>query len=161
MPDTLNADEALEIAVRIEQKGEAFYQAAAAAMRDDDVKRLLDALAQWESCHQDTFSRMRESSSGSDAGLTPSDRRDEAGKYLRALTECCPMLSDEPSEAQLTGNESAKEVLQMAADLEKGTILLYVGLRDLVAGSAERQQMDQILHEEMEHLAMLSKGMRS
>ena len=161
MPNVLNADEALEMAVRIEQKGEAFYRAAAAAVHDDDVKRLLRALAQWESCHYDTFSRVRDSSSRSGAGLGPSDLRDEAGKYLRALTQCYPILSGEHSEAQLTGSESAKEVLQMAIDLEKATMLLYVGVRDLLSGSAETQEIDQIIHEEMNHLTMLSEGMRS
>ena len=161
MPGTMNADEALEMAISIEQKGEAFYRAAAAATQDEDLKRLLRALAQWESGHRDTFSRMRDKPSMSGAAESASDLREQAQKYLWALTEYCPMLSDDDSEAQLTGSESAKEILQVARDLEEATILLYVGVRDLASGPAEKQQIDQIIHEEMRHLTMLSEGTRS
>ena len=161
MPDTVSADEAFEMAMRIEQRGEAFYRAAAAATHDDDVKRLLRALAQWEGTHRDTFSRMRDNPSRSGAVPSPSDLRDQAEKYLWALTKCCPALSGDDSQVQLTGSESAKEVLQVALDLEKATILLYVGVRDLVSEPAEKQQIDQIIHEEMRHVTMLSTGTRS
>jgi len=57
---------------------------------------------------------------------------------------------------KLTGKESIGEILKTAIGLEKDSIVFYLGIKDLVAPDLGRGRIDEIIHQEMGHIATLS-----
>ena len=58
--------------------------------------------------------------------------------------------------AQLQGNETTKELLQMAIGLEKDSIVFYQGLRESLPSADAQVGVSEIIAEEMQHIALLA-----
>ena len=50
-----------------------------------------------------------------------------------------------------------KQILDIAIDLEKKSILYYVGLKELVPQSLGKDNLDKIITEEHKHVAQISQ----
>ena len=61
----------------------------------------------------------------------------------------------------LTGKESLEDILEIALNLEKQSILFYVGLKDLVPQQHGKDKVDAIIDEEKQHVAQLSDVLRN
>jgi rubrerythrin len=59
--------------------------------------------------------------------------------------------------ALLSGNETLGEVLRVAIQLEKNSILFYLGLEDLVPAKLGRDRVLDIIEEEKRHVAVLAR----
>lgn len=156
-----NADEIFEIAQQMERNGSKFYRRTAECAAASDHKQRLIELAAMEDGHEKTFSAMR-------AELTPEEREptvfdpdNEAALYLQAMAD--GYVFDVKTDAceRLTGNEKMEEILQIAIGLEKDSIVFYSGLRDLVPERLGKEWVDQIIKQELGHVADLSKELAS
>lgn len=149
-----SADEVLEMAGRIETKGAKFYRAAAkihVAVRD-----LLIQIAQQEDQHFATFAEMRKKLSASEKESTTYDPYGESDLYLKAMVDGYAFdINEEPAEL-LTGRESLNDVFRMAIGLEKDSIVFYLGLGDMVPPAFGKERINEIVKEEMRHIAWLS-----
>jgi rubrerythrin len=61
----------------------------------------------------------------------------------------------------LTGNETAKEIIEVAIESEKEMVVFYVGLKDLVYFKAGKDKVEEIILEELSHISTLLKKLKS
>lgn len=155
-----NADEVLEIAEQIERNGADFYRRAAELQQDSSAHAMLQELAAMEMDHRKTFSEMR-------AGLSDGERKEltfdpEGGLplYLRALADKSVFDKRVRPAEQLTGKESVEEILRLAIGMEKDSIVFYLGMNDFVPERLGGTRIDDILKEEMGHIARLTDVLR-
>jgi rubrerythrin len=153
----LNADEALDIAQKIEQNGANFYKRAAGMRKEEGERNFFLRLADMEYEHERIFRAMQDELSDEDRSRKALDPFGEMLMYLEALAdtsggEGSPLATD-----ALTGDETLEQIIQTALELEKESILFYVGLKDIVPDNRTRQKIDEIIGEEKSHLVTLKK----
>lgn len=150
------ADEIFEMACRIERNGARFYRKAAQAESEEQAAQTMLALAEMEDEHLERFERMREACADPNAGALDFDPMGEAGRYLRAIADGHIFdVKSDPS-AMLTGRESPAEILRMAIGSEKESIVFYTGLRAMVPDGPDTDHVNEIIEQELGHLALLS-----
>ncbi len=155
-----NADEVFEMAIQTEENGAAFYRRAAELHSGQDDVALLLALAEAEDKHKKTFWEMRSTLAGIEKESGGHDPYDEAVLYLDAIAdssggEGSPKVAD-----SLTGTETLRDILGTAIQLEKNSILFYVGLVDVVPERLGRKKVQDIINQEKAHLAGLVRELR-
>jgi len=152
---TLNADEIFEIAEQIERNGAKFYRAA--AEKFSAVRQAMLDLATDEDEHLKTFVAMRAQLTSKEQQPGVFDPDGQAQMYLRAMADGHIFdVKADPAE-KLTGQQTADDVLQMALGMERDSIAYYVGLKDFVPVKAGRDKVEDIIREEMRHIAILSE----
>ena len=148
----LTGDEIVEIAMRLEEEGEAFYNAAAEQATTAEIKDLFEELAIQEQYHYRAFQQM-----GRDiVQTTLSDEQwDQFQEYTGALLN--QRIFDKPDGAlsKAASVQDEREALKAALGFEKETLQFYHGLRDVVRG-ADQQTVDRIIGEEEQHIRRLS-----
>jgi len=160
MNQPFNADEIFEIAEQIERNGARFYRRAAELAGDDEAAAALLDLAGMEDDHERTFAAMREEARREHPDWLAEpfavDGGNEAVLYLQAIAQGRVFdLRGEPA-AQLSGAESLHDLLTIAIGLEKDSIVFYLGIKEAVPESLGRGKLDDIIREEMGHVALLS-----
>jgi rubrerythrin len=156
MAYVFNANEMLDLAIRIEENGGRFYRKAAQLQSDPENQALLDQLATMEAHHKLTFETMKKGLSEAGKTATVFDPLEESGQYLAAMADAhggegSPAIAD-----TLTGKESIVQIIDIAIGLEKESILFYLGLKDMVPPEYGQEKLDQIIREEQRHLTQLS-----
>ena len=155
---TLNAFEVFEIAEQIERNAAKFYRRAAAIFNDPDICKLFFRLAEWEMGHEKIFADMKKQIVGANtasmsfrSGETLPDPRVMAGLAIFGIRA-------EPTE-ELNGNENQADILRMAVEKEKDSIVFYNGLKDFLSHAADEDQIDRIIAEEMRHIRLLGESL--
>jgi rubrerythrin len=148
----LTGDEIIEIAIRLEKRGEAFYVEAAESAITTSVKTLFEDLAEQERHHRRAFQRM-----GRDVvelALSP-DQWDQFQAYAGALLE--QSLFDKPEGVLSRATETMDEgeALEAALEFENETLLFFYELREAVRGPGQRV-VERIAQEEKWHIQRLS-----
>jgi rubrerythrin len=141
-----------EIAVRLEENGESFYEAAAEGATTADVKALFQDLAVQEQYHRRAFEGM--ASGKLDLTFTP-EQWEQFQAYADALLrneffESPGGALDRAGQAQ-----GEREALQAAIGFEKETLLFYHEIKEMVR-DADRQAIERIVQEEKQHILRLS-----
>ena len=157
MSITFNAFEIFEMAEQIERNGVKFYRKAADGISDEDTRQALLDLADMEAEHEETFANMRKQISYKERELITFDPENEIALYLQAIANGHVFdLKKDPSQ-QLTGKETTEDILKMAIEVEKDSIVFYVGLKDFVPVKAGKDKVEDIIKEELGHVAELSE----
>lgn len=157
MPVTFNADEVFEMAEQIERNGAKFYREAATKTADRQVKDMFLRLAAMEDGHLRTFQQMRTTLSDQEKGGTTFDPQGEASMYLQAMADERGFEGMRGRNVKLTGKESTRELLEIAINAERNSILYYVGLKEMIPTEAGREKVDAIIREEVSHAADLRR----
>jgi rubrerythrin len=152
-----SADEILQIAEQIERNGARFYRRASQGFTDARARQLLLDLAIMEDGHQKTFAAMRAELARQEREPTVADPYGEAAWHLGGMAagQLFDVTAD-PSE-RLTGKETVEEILRTAIGLEKDSIVFYLGIKEIVPKRLSKQRIDDIIKEEMGHIAVLSR----
>lgn len=148
----LTGDDIIEIAMRLEESGEAFYTAAAEKASTDGVKALFEDLAIQEQYHRRAFQQM-----GRDVvelALTP-EQWDQFQAYTDALLQQSFFAKPEGALSQAGEALDEREALQAALSFEKETLLFFHELQDAVRGPGQ-QTVERIIGEEKQHIQRLS-----
>lgn len=148
----LTGDEIIEIAARLEEKGEAFYSLAAKESTSAEVRGLFEDLAVQEQYHRRAFLQM-----GRDVvelALSP-EQWDQFQAFTDALLQQSFFGKPEGALSQAAEAMDETVALQAALDFEKDTLLFFHELRDVVGGS-QQQTVDRIIQEEKRHIQRLS-----
>lgn len=151
----INGYEILEIAEKIELNGVKFYRRAAEICDDARASALFVELAHWETRHVEIFSRMKDQwaeekcrpGSSSSNGLGCFDPHCLAGLAVFAI-------QPDPA-SELATDTSRGDVLKMAIENEKESVVYYSGLRAFVPHEKDRKAIDDIIQEEMKHIRIL------
>jgi rubrerythrin len=148
-----NGDEVFTMAEQIERNGARFYRAA--ATNNPRAKDLLLHLAEMEDSHLAAFEQMHKDFSVGEAETGAFDPEGEAAAYLSSLADAEVFDVGKDPLATLTGRESDLEIIRIAIGLEKDSIAYYVGMRELALGQADKERIDLIIKEEMQHVTLL------
>ena len=147
-----NIDEILAMAEGIERNGADYYDRAAELTEDEGKKAKLRKLADMERSHEKTFADMRASQPEERASFDPDG---EAGRYLGAIVDGNVFDYRSAPAADLAG-KSIVDIYRKAIDLEKDSIIFYLGIRALVPDGLGRDRMEDIIRAEMGHIVLLS-----
>jgi len=155
-----NADEIFQMAERIERNGTHFYKKAASGAESQTAQLLLQ-LSAMEEEHEKIFSRMRAELSEKERKATVPDPGNQAAAYLRAWADGNVFdVRSNPAE-RLTGREKAEDIFRIAIGLEKDSIVFYLGMKDAIPERLGRSKIDEIIKEEMNHIAILSRKLET
>jgi rubrerythrin len=154
-----NADEIFEMAEQIERNGARFYRRAAEGAVDPRNRQLLLDLAAMEDKHEKVFASMRADLADKKQETAVFDPDEQAALYLRAIADG-HIFDVQADPLQLfTGKETMEDILRVAMGMEKDSIVFYLGMKELIPERLGKDRIDGIIHEEMGHLALLSKEM--
>jgi rubrerythrin len=156
-----NANEIFEMAEEIERNAAKFYRKAAEKSSDSQIKQMLLDLADMEDGHLDTFKEMREQLSGEEKGWTVFDPEDQSVMYLQAIAGARGYEGKIAPTKELTGDETPKDVLDIALNSEKESVLLYFGLKEIVPARAGKDKVEAIIREELSHITTLLNRLNS
>jgi len=157
MAITFNALEIFEIAEKIERNGVRFYRKAAEIFAGRDISQTLLELADMEVEHEETFADMRKQISNKQQELVTFDPENEIALYLQAIADGHVFDLKKDISRQLTGEESIEDVLNMAIQAEKDSIVFYDALEDFVPIEAVKEKIKDIIEEEQGHIVTLSR----
>jgi len=161
MPITFNANEIFEMAEEMERNGAKFYRKAAQNASDKQTKQMLLDMADMEDGHLKTFQNMREELSDREKEPTVFDPNNEAVLYLQAMAKSRGYEGRKSPDEELSGNETMKEILEIALNSEKESVVFYFGLMSLVPPKAGRDKVKAIIIEELSHITTLLNKLKS
>lgn len=153
MAEKISIDTLLETAIQIEKDGSFFYNELAGMTDDEVIRKKLDELVQMEEEHLETFRKLKS---------------DYAGKISQssAFSEELELYIDNSydkiisfnlrKETRRFKNDSSLNIQKVAIDFERETLLFYFGLSKLFPYDDEKKIFDQIMNEEMGHIAKIS-----
>ena len=148
----LTGDEIIEIAVRLEENGEAFYTGAAAKATTPGVKALFQDLAIQEQHHRRAFQRM--GGTAVELILSP-EQWDEFKAYADALLQNSFFARPQGALRQAAEDRDEHQAVESALGFEKEALLFFYSLRDAVRGPGQ-QTVDRIIQEEKRHIQRLA-----
>jgi rubrerythrin len=147
----LTGDEIIEIAMRLEERGEAFYTTAAEKAFSADVKALFEDLAVQEQYHRRAFQQMGRGVV--ELALSP-EQWDQFQAYTGALLRQSFFEKAGGALSQSVEAMDEQDALQAALGFEKETLLFFHELRGVVKGPSQ-QTVDHIVEEERRHIQRL------
>ena len=155
MATNFSADEVFQMAMQMERDGARFYHKAAKVFSGRDKKTLLEELAKMEENHLRDFTELREVllESEKNAIIDPDDI---SCAYLSSITKGRVFdVASDPCDMIKKGSD-LKDILKKAIDLEKNSIVFYIGLKDMVSAKSGRAKVEMIISQELKHIVMLS-----
>lgn len=152
-----NIDEIFEIAEQIERNGVTFYTKAAEKFPEYTKKSLFLKLAEMEKEHEKRFHSMRVDLAQKERELSEFlDPQGEAVEYLRAIAHSKVFdLRADPT-TKFKDIRSVSELLRIAIDIEKDSIIFYLGVKEMVPVELGKDKIDLIVKEEMSHVSILT-----
>jgi rubrerythrin len=149
----LQAADAVELAMGIEDSGEAFYRAVAKKAQTLQVRVLFEDLADQEVKHKAVFQKL-----GQDLGdtlLMSQEEWEQYQDYLQATVQSALFEGPEKALAAAETVTDEKEAVRMAMGFEKETILFFYNVRDVVTGG-KKETIDRIIAQEKTHVRRLA-----
>jgi rubrerythrin len=148
-----SGQEIVEIAVRIEENGNAFYNAAAEKLKEtNDIKSLFLDLAEKELQHIAVFQKLLEKFEPEDYDIIA----DDSSGYVSHLAESHIFGKPESGVNLANTVKTSKEALEIAYKFENDSIDFYTELEKRAKTDSKRL-IRQIIEEEMEHAADIKK----
>ncbi|MGM0787373.1 MAG: ferritin family protein [Thermodesulfobacteriota bacterium] len=144
-----SADDIFKLAEDIEVNGEQFYEKAAEDVSDPKGKDMLLGLADMERNHKRMFEQMRSELKEREKAETAFDPEGDAERYLKALADI-RVFFEKPIDTS-----SMENILKSAIQAEKDSIVLYVGMKELVPEKYGKNRIENIIKEEMGHIRLL------
>ncbi|UCF57327.1 MAG: ferritin family protein, partial [Deltaproteobacteria bacterium] len=134
--------EIFDLAIQIEKNGEKFYRDALKKISNPSLRSLLEWLADEEVKHQSWFSERKET-----VGTKVDDVELEemGGTILQSI------LGDQSfslKEADLSKIDNVEELLQLAIEFEKDSILFYGMIGSFIEDAETSEKLNEIIEEE-------------
>ena len=154
MQDLFSASELIDIAIREEVTGASFYRALAEKTDSEELRDFALDIAEMEDEHAEKFRALLE-----DVGeYSPKGEEfpGEYQEYLEYLIGGRIFPVGEDAEKMAARQESDKDAVETAAEMEKNTLLLYQELMQFVP-EKDHSVLKQIMDEERMHLMQFTK----
>jgi rubrerythrin len=154
MSGMYNSHEVFEIGITIEKNGRAFYGAAAGGAKDPDMRKFFEELARWEDSHVKLFEELK--ARLPDEKLSPdTDAENQYHAYLRSTAGSHVFRGDTDPAKMAAGRNGPLDVLRIALQFEKDSVVLYVSMKALVPAHLGKKTIDTLIEEEMKHVQMI------
>jgi len=149
--------ELLQMAVKDEETGIAFYKALAEVARNSNVKDKCLAISKQEEGHARRFREMVQ-----EVGefKTAEEYAGQYESYVRALLDSRAFPEPEQAAERARQSASDKEAIDIAMRLERDTLLFLQEMKNFVP-STHTGYVDEIIDEERGHLSDLTMLMES
>ena len=141
----------VDIAVQIEQNGERVYRNAAKKIKDPLLRSLLQGLADEEAQHAKWFEALMDTVTGT--GDFP--EQEKMGRAL--LKNAVGTQSFTLEDADFSSMETIEDLLELAIEFEKDTVLFYGMLQPLIEDQKTLEQLHAIIQEEENHARRLKE----
>ena len=152
-----NADEIFQVARQLERNGAAFYRLAGEQAADPSHTQLFRDLAEMEDSHERTFAQMQKAVAAQAAKHPAWDPDGEAGRYLRAFVSGHVFDLTHPPTAFLETAPDVAAILKTAIELERDSIMFYIGIEAMGPQNLCGHSLDAILKQEMGHIVLLTQ----
>jgi rubrerythrin len=152
---TYNAREIYQIGVEIERNGQQFYRTAAERAEDSDSKASFEELANWEKSHVALFERLMEELPADAGESSIVDPDSDVQRYLKAAADSHVFLVNRDVVAMIDRCKDVGDVLRMALQFEKDSVVLYTSMKALVPEGLGANEIDKLIEEELSHVALL------
>lgn len=150
----LSATDIVDLAMQLEQSGEAFYRAVAEKTGASDLRTLFEYLADEEVKHYEVFSKLGQMLR--DNPLMTDEEWEQYVRYLRATVQNVFFEGPEKALAAAEQVADGKAAVRVAIHFEKETLLFFYDLRDSIP-AADRTFIDQVVAEEKTHIRRLAE----
>ncbi|MBN1582560.1 MAG: ferritin family protein [Anaerolineae bacterium] len=150
----LKANDIVELAMQLEQNGEAYYRAVAQKAKTPEVQALFEDLAEQEVMHYKIFFKL--SQSVKESPMMTDEEWDEYMKYLEATVQSAFFEGTDKALAAAEEAADEKEAVRKALSFEKETLLFFYDLRDTVP-AGHREFVEKVADEEKKHIRRLAK----
>lgn len=149
--DSFSPDEAVRLAIQVEQTGLEFYKGLREKTNRKEIRALLDTLIAEEGKHKEFFERLL--SRIKDRFVTESSSGEYAA-YMQALGREAVFTDDRLRQSLKKTIKTADEIFELAVKLEADSIMLYQQiLRNL---ARDKKVLKKIIEEEQHHYAAVS-----
>jgi rubrerythrin len=146
-----------EMAVQMELNGVDFYKKAARTTKNNDTQMMLVELAGMELAHANSWRAVvKQAAEAAPATVDP-----EVADLFHAWLDTEVFAHHGEEMARIAESGNLADVCRKAIQVEKETVSFYTGIRDVVTDEHIREMLDQIVHEELQHVVKLSKALRS
>ncbi|MBL8027292.1 MAG: ferritin family protein [Fibrobacteres bacterium] len=153
MAYTLNIDEILEVAVRIEQNGAEFYDHAASKSKSAECIKVFSTLGRQEKRHASLFAKWLKNASIERDYTEPDE---DVSLYIKTFAENHIFSKKGTGEFKIDHLKSQKGILEFARSIETASITLYHELKVVMPKSAS-SVMDKIINEERSHYLLITR----
>jgi rubrerythrin len=143
--------EIVDMAIQLEKNAETFYRAALKEMSTPSLEPVLVCLADEERNHAEWFEKLKSVAEEVEAR---GQRGEISSAGLRSL------VGDQKfslAEADLSEIRSVKELIELAMEHEKDTIIFYQMLQSFIDDPEIVKELDEIIAEEEQHIKLLAK----
>jgi rubrerythrin len=147
-----DASDVMEVAIRIEENGTAFYRHAAGVVANEEVKAIFSRLADEEVRHREIFARFRDAM---DPALPPEGYDGEYAAYLHSYVDNVLIFKTKGLELQLAEIRDEAAAFDFAIRRELDSILYYREIMDLLHPD-RRTEIEKIVAEERRHYLILT-----
>ena len=154
-----NAGEVFKLALKLEDNGFRFYEAAAAKPFPAEIKELFHVLALEEKKHKDIFSHILGQIPSAASTSTVWDPDNELDQYLKMMVDQ-HVFSQDPAELEkkFAGLTDFQEAVKLALSFEKDSIVFFLELLALSENNPEsRAEIHKLVDEERKHLQQLTR----
>ena len=152
---------AAELAEELECNGAKFYRQAAENVADKQIKQFLLDLSVMEEGHLKAFQQMRKELGDEEKKPTIYDPDNQAVLYLQAMADDHGYEGKITPAQPLTGNESTTEIIEIALNSEKESVVFYFGLKAMVSAKAGKDKVEAIILEELSHITSLLNQLKA
>jgi rubrerythrin len=118
-------------------------------------------MAVMEDEHLKTFEQMRKQLSGREKGWAIFDPDNQSALYLQAMADARGYEGKITPAKELTGSETPKEIIEIALNSEKESVVFYFGLKGFVPVKAGRDKVEAVIIEELGHITTLLGRLKS
>ncbi len=152
MSGTYNLDEIFSMAVCIEQNGRAFY--AKMAQMYPDHNEFLTMLSKEKIAHEQTFMTYQKKLEH-EGDTSYEDIDGVLNAYLFSITDSIIFKPIEELDELYGGGERIEQIIEDAISREQNAVTFFSGIRKALSKSTEIAGIDEIIEEEMTHIAWL------
>ncbi len=148
-----NVAELLNIAIRDEETGIAFYDTLAEVSKNPELKEHIKAISRQEAKHAERFRAMLQET----GEFKPQERYEgEYESYLQAILESRAFPSPEQAAQEAKKAASDADALAIAMRLEKDTLIFLNEIKGLLPRS-HGEYVTAVIKEEREHLVEITR----
>ncbi len=152
MRQVFNLEEVFDMAIQMEKNGAEFYMTAVKNSEDENIKQFLSELAAMEVEHKKQFTRMKSEIMTASDTENYYDPDGDAALYLKSYIDGHVFESGGGVGSLLKGDESLKDILQIAIKLEQDSVVFYMSLKDVIIKNFDNDKFNQIIKEELKHI---------
>ena len=152
-----NASEVLEIAEQVKCNAARFYCKAVELFADLEIRNMLLELADWETKYENVFADMRKQLSEEGQEITTSEFEHDTLPNVRAMAGLTAFAIKPYPPPQLTGHETKQDIFKKAIKKEKDITVFFHGLKNFALNQAARNEIDDIIKEQMRLIDILKQ----